>query len=274
MLTRENLFSSMITLGFEEPSKQTNKKVQRLNHTNLAYAVYVKPLEEQSLNTKYVLAIHPHYLIPKFESLDLLSKRKLLKEWQVRLKPMGIYLNENIESKTSFVGFPINESGSGQATTLNFENHPAVVTFCKIILDLEVSKNSEITPEKTSDFSESEDMFVSEQESNLPPTELNALVKVRLGQSKFRQDLWKHWQGCSVTGCDNDSLLIASHIIPWSENTKSRLDPFNGLLLSPTLDRAFDKGLISFDDSGLIMISPKLSKDTLDQLGISSSMKL
>lgn len=106
-------------------------------------------------------------------------------------------------------------------------------------------------------------------------TEKDALIKARIGQGTYRNALCDYWNGCAVTGCTINDLLIASHIKPWSaSNNKERLDQFNGLLLSPTLDKAFDKGLISFDGAGSIMISPKLSKDTLDQLGISSSMKL
>ena len=50
--------------------------------------------------------------------------------------------------------------------------------------------------------------------------------------------------------------MIASHIKPWSVcNNQERLDMFNGILLSPNLDRAFDYGLISFNDDGTILIS-------------------
>lgn len=106
-------------------------------------------------------------------------------------------------------------------------------------------------------------------------TEKDALIKARIGQGAYRTALLDYWKGCAVTECTIESLLVASHIKPWRDaDDVERINPFNGLLLSPNLDRAFDKGLISFDDVGVIMISPKLSKETLDQLGISSSMKL
>lgn len=274
MLTTEKVFGSLIKLGFKEPIEQTNKKVERLNHDWLAYPVYVKPLQEQSLNTKYVLAIHPQYLLPEFESPDLRSREEQLKEWQEKLRSDGIFLNGNIEAKTSFVGFPANEKGSGQATTLNFEDYPAIEVFCKSVLRIGVAANSETIPDKSEHFPESDDTLVTEEESHLPPTELNALVKIRLGQSKFRRDLWKHWQGCSVSGCKFDKLLIASHIIPWSESIKSRLDPFNGLLLTPNLDAAFDKGYISFNDDGSILLSSELAEDDLKALNLSPSLAL
>ncbi|MGI6022922.1 MAG: HNH endonuclease, partial [Methanoculleus sp.] len=53
-----------------------------------------------------------------------------------------------------------------------------------------------------------------------------------------------------------------------------RLDAYNGLLLAPNLDSAFDKGYISFDDSGEMLISGELGSDSRNKLGIHSGMKL
>ena len=51
-------------------------------------------------------------------------------------------------------------------------------------------------------------------------------------------------------------MLLASHIKPWRDsNHQERLDKFNGLLLLANLDKAFDLGFISFDDSGKVPIS-------------------
>ncbi|WP_371923078.1 HNH endonuclease [Agarivorans sp. TSD2052] len=70
-----------------------------------------------------------------------------------------------------------------------------------------------------------------------------------------------------------DVLLF--FIKPWSKSTDSeRIDPFNGLLLSPTLDKLFDRGYISFTDDGSLIISPLLGERDISQLGITSSMKL
>ena len=79
---------------------------------------------------------------------------------------------------------------------------------------------------------------------------------VRLNQCKFRKELIQYWGGCSVTGFTDEKLLIASHIKPWRNATdKEQLNPFNGLLLIPQLDYLFDKGYISFSDSGKIILS-------------------
>ena len=69
-------------------------------------------------------------------------------------------------------------------------------------------------------------------------------------------------------------MLNASHIKPWAVcSGGERLDPFNGFLLSPVYDRAFDAGLITFADEGEIVISPALGKD-IDLLGINRSARI
>ena len=104
-------------------------------------------------------------------------------------------------------------------------------------------------------------------------TEKENLVKCRIGQGDFRDKLIKYWNGCSVTRYQNTEILIASHIKPWSESTsEERLDSFNGLLLTPNLDKLFDKGFISFDDEGKILISKSLINFEL--LGIDKNMKI
>lgn len=83
-------------------------------------------------------------------------------------------------------------------------------------------------------------------DTSLSVTEKEVLIKSRIGQGKFRQNLINYWQGCSVTQCDNYPLLMASHIMPWRKaDNRQRIDLFNGLLLTPNLDKLFDKGFIS-----------------------------
>ena len=79
----------------------------------------------------------------------------------------------------------------------------------------------------------------------------------------------------SVTNCELSKILISSHIVPWSKSNKDeRLDVGNGILLSPNLDSLFDRHLITFMDSGEIMISKTLGEKGLETLGINKKMKL
>lgn len=92
-------------------------------------------------------------------------------------------------------------------------------------------------------------------------TEAERLVIQRIGQDVFRASLMEYWQGhCPLTGISDGPLLRASHIIPWTEcrSDEERLDVHNGFLLSALWDAAFDRGLVSFDDLGQPLFSPRL----------------
>ena len=119
------------------------------------------------------------------------------------------------------------------------------------------------------------DLEAESSSDGLTPTEKLALVKARRGQGKFRENLLMYWDCCAVTGCQTLSLLRASHIKPWRLcDNQQRLDRFNGVLLSPNLDSAFDKGLITFEDSGQIKISELLTTDDRKALGIHRRLRL
>ena len=106
-------------------------------------------------------------------------------------------------------------------------------------------------------------------------TEIETLIKARLGQGSFRQNVLEQYPSCPLTGLDIQPLLIASHIKPWSVcNNNERLDPFNGLMLAPNIDALFDSGLITFETDGTIKISPKIDLENQKRLGISPDMKL
>ena len=109
------------------------------------------------------------------------------------------------------------------------------------------------------------------------PTQKEALTKIRIGQSKFREnalELWGH--KCSVTSINREELLIASHIKPWRESTDfERLDEMNCLILIPNLDRLFDAGLITFSPmSGKIILSDHVDSTFWSDIGIDKDLHL
>lgn len=86
-------------------------------------------------------------------------------------------------------------------------------------------------------------------------------IKTRVNQSVFRQIVLANYSyKCAITGIDIPTLLNASHIIPWSVNDKERLNPENGICLSPLYDKAFDVGLISFDQDYQVLFASKLKQ--------------
>ena len=99
------------------------------------------------------------------------------------------------------------------------------------------------------------DVEVFNQNQNFTP-EAEKLIKVRLLQNKFRKELFDIHQSCVVTGFSRGQFLIASHIKPWAKSTnEEKIDPYNGLLLTPNIDKLFDENLISFDFKGNVLIS-------------------
>ncbi|WP_109095438.1 HNH endonuclease signature motif containing protein [Azospirillum sp. TSH64] len=101
-------------------------------------------------------------------------------------------------------------------------------------------------------------------------TTRTAVVEARVGQGQFRSDLMKIWSGkCCATGTSRPEMLRASHIVPWSEcDNADRINPYNGLLLNPSYDAAFDKNLITLDDNGNWLVSPDLTPEECRRAGL------
>lgn len=129
---------------------------------------------------------------------------------------------------------------------------------------------SDYISEKESSELQILDEILSQEPSE---TEKDAIAKSRVGQGLFRNDVERIFGGkCAITG--STLLLTASHIKPWRDcSNRERLDPYNGLLLSPVYDKAFDSGLISFDDDGRILLSRYIEKEVL-LLAIDPSAKI
>ncbi len=120
-----------------------------------------------------------------------------------------------------------------------------------------------------------EDLIAISRSKDIAKTEKKMLQLARLGQGKFRQELLELCGCCAVTGCRNPELLIAGHIKPWRISTdQERLNPFNGILLTPIYDRLFDRGFISFSDSGKIIIANKLSSSDMALLGVKDDIMI
>lgn len=101
------------------------------------------------------------------------------------------------------------------------------------------------------------------------------LTKARIGQGQYRKDLLKLWENkCAVTKVGDENLLVASHIVAWNiSDPKEKTDPYNGLLLTPNLDKLFDLGFISFDDNGNMLFKKEI-ENSLEKLSINKNSKL
>jgi hypothetical protein len=67
------------------------------------------------------------------------------------------------------------------------------------------------------------------------------------------------------------SDTLASQPLQALDSTNpERLNGENGLLLTPTRDHLFDRGFISFEDSGRLIVSPVAHAPSLTRMGIAT----
>ena len=129
----------------------------------------------------------------------------------------------------------------------------------ELIRDLEImlSIYSKLVEEKnlTSISQEKKNDVEEIKNSKRTKTQKQRLINARLGQGEFRKEVVGIEKKCRITGASDIAFLIASHIKPWSKSDDTeKLDGKNGLLLSPHVDKLFDKGFISFSDDGEVLI--------------------
>jgi 5-methylcytosine-specific restriction enzyme A len=107
-------------------------------------------------------------------------------------------------------------------------------------------------------------------------TERSGIVLSRVGQGAYRKSIINRWENkCAVTGFNDSRVLIASHIHPWKDaKSEERLDVNNGILLSPTYDALFDRHLITFENSGKIVLSESVKPNEYSKIGVSGSERI
>ncbi|MBK7644383.1 MAG: HNH endonuclease [Planctomycetes bacterium] len=108
-----------------------------------------------------------------------------------------------------------------------------------------------------------------EDDRALPETDREALVIARRGQGLFRERVQQVERCCRVTRVSRAEHLRASHCKPWRDSSnEERLDGENGLLLTPSIDHLFDRGFISFEATGRLLVSPVAHKPSLSRMGV------
>jgi putative restriction endonuclease len=172
-----------------------------------------------------------------------------------------------LKPKLPSVRSPLTVNGTGVQGYL-FALPPLAGQFLLASVDQLAGENLSLTS--------GEEIIAGIKTLSLPATEKLALVQSRIGQGHFRDNLLVYWERrCAVTDLDLPRLLCASHIKPWRDsNNSERLDLYNGLLLGPAFDAAFDKGFITFGRDGVMQVSGKLSDIQLNGLGIVKGVSL
>lgn len=237
-------------------------KANLFRHAALDQPVYVKTSTANAPRLRTPLVIHPGYqdLTGSWLQIDGLE-----------LGAEAFYHNSGLSEFPTRLHEGSSEIPHGIA--IGFHHEEALKLFLGALLGHPTIATEQAagTPLRTIDV----DQDSIEDPVAQNDTERDALIKVRIGQGGYRNALLSYWKGCAVTGCREVSLLRASHIKPWRKaNDEERLDPYNGLLLAPHLDVAFDQGLITFGPLGELLLSPKLSVEDAQRLNLDVRQRL
>jgi putative restriction endonuclease len=164
------------------------------------------------------------------------------------------------------------QSGSGRGNQIYLTEIPARLGDLLFQLSREdvLQITDELAPTIDEDLDDSiqYEIFAKGIQGDLEKVQL---TKARRGQGIFRTNVRLIEHRCRLTGVDNIKHLRASHIKPWKASSDSeKIDGHNGLLLSPHVDHLFDRGFITFRNSGDLLISKELSSAVLDKWSLNS----
>jgi len=142
-------------------------------------------------------------------------------------------------------------------------NDNKVYFYFRPFLDYFYDKRSSVERIKAAEITANEEMSNEKKEIN----------SARLGQGKYRQSILEEFPaGCVITKITDERLLIASHIKPWIDSDDNeRVSRYNGLLLSPTFDKLFDQGFITFQNDGTVNTSPYISPLNWRKIGLQNN---
>jgi hypothetical protein len=153
------------------------------------------------------------------------------------------------------------------AMRLEYNGHP--MFYLKLFADFEEIERRKAFIENYGTIKQTEEeLFFCVREEEVKER-IPTVRYAREGQDEYRRKLLEECPFCPITMINEESLLIASHIKPWAvSDSKERVDPNNGFILSPLYDKLFDRGYITFSDDKRVSISNWLSRQVKDRIGI------
>lgn len=113
------------------------------------------------------------------------------------------------------------------------------------------------------------DILETNQNSKPKKNKDESIRQARIGQGEYREKLIEECPFCPITKINDERLLIASHIKPWAaSDDDEKIDPKNGFMFSPMVDKLFDRGFITFTKDRRIHLSPQISPKNYERIGI------
>lgn len=199
-----------------------------------------------------------HDMQERFEKyygeIEKISNEILLFElYRVNVAPPRVYVNSESEYWTIMRTLALPNISYLSVLKLKDEKENVFYYF-RIFIDYK----SDIVGYQMPEEKEQEEII--ESDIKISNKKKETIIKARNGQGKYREDLLEDCPFCPFTSVNDERLLIASHIKPWSKsNNEEKIDYKNGFMFTPTYDKLFDKGFITFDDDKRLIVSPWLS---------------
>ena len=206
-------------------------------------------------------ALHLYLLLPFGQLHQRNPKIKQLAQWIGRT-PGAIALKLGNLASLDPVIVASGRSGMGNASALDKKIWTELLTNWDTVAlsavaeyeTLALRQGIQIDKDLLDDSPPSEELLALEEGRTR-----SAVVQIRVNQARFRKAVLSSYNAtCCISGLQHERLVIASHIVPWSEDTKNRLNPQNGLCLSALHDRAYDQGLITVMPDFTVRVSPKI----------------
>ena len=244
----------------------------KVNDGDIIFSMYKRNLVSINIaNGKAVDAIRPLDL----DKADLWEKNGWLLKAEYNVLDNPVSISNNIDEilklcPSKYSPFTVKGTGSqGYLFEIGKDLGEYLLKLAKNINNIAIDITS----------SEDEKKYIEEIDNILDKfkdeTEKERIVRSRIGQGLFKKKLLSKSCRCAICGLNIKDLLIASHCKPWAKaNNKERLDVNNGLLLCPTHDALFDRGLITFKEDGEIIISEEIEKSQYKLLNIDEYIRL
>ncbi len=228
---------------------------------------------------KYLEETKVEYLKPEQPYIHKENLPNLWNERKKKIDALPERIDFEVEEQTQIAGPRVYVNSTDQAYKIIRELSLPNITFVTVIKLIDENGKLNYYFRLFADyFGEAEHPYTIEKEQEQieetieDKLERTQLYRARIGQGEYRKNLLALCPFCPITLVSDDRLLIASHIKPWIvSNDIEKIDPLNGFMLTPTFDRLFDRGFLSFTNDKKTILSPFLSNMTYSKLGISDN---
>lgn len=228
---------------------------------------------------KYLEETKVEYLKPEQPYINKEILPNLWNERKKKIDALPERIDFEVVEQTQIAGPRVYVNSTDQAYKIIRELSLPNITFISVIKLLDENGKLNYYFRLFADyFGEAEHPYTIEKEQEQieetidDKLERTQLYRARIGQGEYRKNLLALCPFCPITLVSDDRLLIASHIKPWvASNDIEKIDPLNGFMLTPTFDRLFDRGFLSFTNDKKTILSPFLSNMTYSKLGISDN---